>query len=195
MFYTVSSPTIASSIKHSPPHRPLANKRLKLHSSSVLQKIAEWMYANRLKLNMDKTEYITFGTRRQLEKVSFSSINVCDTTIKSSPTVRNLCVHLDRELKMKTHVSQVVKTSYMHLRKIRSIRKFLSVDSLKVLVNCFILSRLDYCNSMLYGISDDTLDRLQKVQNAAARLIFNLRKHEHITETLKISTGSLSDSE
>lgn len=73
----------------------------------------------------------------------------------------------------------------MHIRKLRSIKKYLAIDSLKTLVNCFILSRLDYCNSLLFGISDDTLARLQRVQNAAARLIYGLRKTDHITETLK----------
>ena len=81
-------------------------------------------------------------------------------------------------------MSQVIKSAYYHIRRIRSIKKYLGKDSLKTLVNCFILSRLDYCNSLLFGISDETLDRLQKVQNAAARLIYGLRKNEHITDTL-----------
>ncbi len=147
--------------------------------------IAQWMLSNRLKLNMDKTEFITFGTRQQLDKLCFDEINVCGDTIRASPNVRNLGVHLDQELKMKTHVSHVIKSAYMHLRKIRSIKKFLSKNSLKTLVNCFILSRLDYCNSLLFGTSDETLDRLQRVQNAAARLIYGLKKNDHITQTLK----------
>ena len=86
--------------------------------------ISQWMFSNRLKLNMDKTEFITFGTRQQLSKLCFNEINVCDETIKASPNVRNLGAHLDQELKMKKHVSQVVKSTYMHIRKIRSIRNF-----------------------------------------------------------------------
>ena len=147
--------------------------------------IAEWMFSNRLKLNMDKTEFITFGTRQQLDKLCFDSITVCNSTIQASSNVRNLGAHLDQELKMKDHVSHVTKSAYFQIRKIRSIKKFLSKDSLKTLVNCFILSRLDYCNSLLYGISDENLDRLQRVQNAAARLIYGLRKHDHITDTLR----------
>ena len=110
---------------------------------------------------------------------------MCNETIKASPHVRNLGAHLDQELKMKHHVSQVTKSAYVHIRKLRSIKKYLSKDSLKTLVTCFILSRLDYCNSLLFGVSDETLDRLQKVQNAAARLIYGLRKNDHITATLK----------
>ena len=53
------------------------------------------------------------------------------------------------------------------------------------MVSCFVLSRLDYCKSLLYGIPEESLDRLQKAQNAAARLISILRKIHHITKTLK----------
>ena len=134
---------------------------------------------------MDKTEFIAFGTRQQLNKLCFNEINVCGETIRAVPTVRNLGVYLDQELKMKDHVYQIVKSSYIDIRKIRSIKKFLSKDSLKPLVQCFILTRLDYCNSLLFGISEDSLDRLQRVQNAAARLIYGLRKNDHITEALK----------
>ena len=73
----------------------------------------------------------------------------------------------------------------MHIRKLRSIKKYLTTDAMKTLVQCFVISRLDYCNSILYGISEDSLDRLQKVQNAAARLILGLRKHDHVTEARK----------
>ena len=56
---------------------------------------------------------------------------------------------------------------------------------MKCLVQCFVISRLDYCNSLLYGIPEESLDKLQKVQNAAARLIYGVRKHDHVTHLLK----------
>ena len=65
--------------------------------------ISKWMFSNRLKLNMDKTEFIAFGTRQQLGKLCFGEINVCNETINASPVVRNLGVWLDQELKMKDH--------------------------------------------------------------------------------------------
>ena len=108
------------------------------HAKTALEQciasISQWMHSNRLKLNMDKTEFIAFGTRQQLNKLCFNEINVCGETIRAVPTVRNLGVYLDQELKMKDHVSQIVKSSYIHIRKIRSIKKFLSKDSLKTLV-------------------------------------------------------------
>ena len=87
---------------------------------------------------------------------------MCNETIKASPCVRNLGVRLDEELKMKEHVSQIIKLAYMHIRKLRVIKKYLSIDSFKTLVNVFNPSRLVNCNSVLFGISDETLSRLQR---------------------------------
>ena len=115
-----------------------------------IKRVSEWMFTNRLKLNMDKTEFIIFGTRQQLSNVCCDSISVKNETIYSCPVVRNLGVLLDQELKMKYHVSHILQTSYMHIRKLRSFRKYITQESMKTLVHCFIISRIDYCNSLLY---------------------------------------------
>ena len=69
--------------------------------------IADWMFSNRLKLNMDKTEFITFGTRQQLDKISLNEITYVKKRYQY-PQVRNLGVHLDQNLTMKLHVSHVI---------------------------------------------------------------------------------------
>ena len=86
--------------------------------------VSQWMYSNRLKLNMSKTECIVFGTKRQISKLKFETITVCNETITSVPNVRNLGVHLDQELKMKAHVSAITKSAYFHIRKLYSVRKY-----------------------------------------------------------------------
>lgn len=70
---------------------------------------------------------------------------------------------------------------FFYLHNIRSIKKYLHKDSLHTLVNAFITNRLDYCNSLLYGASQDQIAKVQRVQNAAARLLMNVDKHSHIT--------------
>ena len=77
-----------------------------------------------------------------------------------------------------------VKTLFFHIFNIRRISKFLSSDTVQVLVNAFVTSRLDYCNSILFGLSNTELQKLQRVQNTAARLICNINKFDHITPTL-----------
>ena len=166
-----------------------SNVRDQLSAKELLEKcihgVSQWMQLNRLKLNMNKTECIIFGTKPQLSKLSFDTITVCNETITSVSSVRNLGVHLDQELKMAVHVSVVVKSAYYHIQKLRSVRRYLSRDAMKTLVQCFVISRLDYCNSLLYGIPEELLDKLQRVQNAAARLIYGLNKFDHVTDILK----------
>ena len=67
----------------------------------------------------------------------------------------------------------------------RTIRRLLNMDTVKTLVNSFVASRIDYCNSLFYGATDATHKKLQSVLNAAARLITGQHQNEHISETLK----------
>ena len=81
---------------------------------------------------------------------------------------------------MKTHVSNLVRPANFELRRISSIRHLLSTDATKTLVSAFVLSRLDYCNSFLFGCPQYLLNKLQKVQNAA-RLVLRVSKTDHIS--------------
>ena len=63
--------------------------------------------------------------------------------------------------------------------RISNIYHYLTTDATKTFLSAFVLSKLDYCNSLLLG-SPKHLDKLQKVQNSAARLVFKVCKHEHI---------------
>ena len=71
------------------------------------------------------------------------------------------------------------------LRQLRAIRSSLTTDAAKMLAQAFVGGRLDYCNSLLYGVSEDLLRRLQSVQNAAARFITGARKYDHISPVLR----------
>jgi len=86
---------------------------------------------------------------------------------------------------MSDHVAQVCRSCYFQLRQLRHVRRSLTLDAVKTLIHAFISSRLDYCNSLLTGVSDGVLRKLQSVQNAAARLITNTRKFDHITPVLR----------
>ena len=75
-------------------------------------------------------------------------------------------------------------SSFLELRRISSIRHVLTVDATKTLVTSLVLSRLDYCNSLLSGIPQQLIDKLQKVQNCSARLIFKTSKCTHVSPLL-----------
>ena len=85
---------------------------------------------------------------------------------------------------MSKHVTSVCKSAFYHLHNIRRIKNYLSRENRLTLVHAFVTSRLDYCNSLLYGVPKDQISKLQRVQNAAARLVMDIGKHSHITPSL-----------
>ena len=86
---------------------------------------------------------------------------------------------------MEKHVTDVCRSVYVGIRRISNIRRYLTKDATKTIVRAFVLSKLDYCNSLLSGCPNQLLNKLQKVQNSAARLVFKARKQEHIRPLLQ----------
>ena len=82
---------------------------------------------------------------------------------------------------MASHITKLFTSLFYHIYNIHWIRKYLSWQSAEILVHAFITSRLDYCNGLLYGLPDCLLNKLQRVQNAYARLIFREQKFCHVT--------------
>ena len=112
------------------------------------------------------------------------SMHVGNDFIEPVSVVRDMGVLLDNELAMKKHVSKVASVCYFHLRRLKPIRRILGRQITTSLVNSFVLSRLDYCNSVLAGLPKSTIAPLQRVQNAAARLICGLGPRDHVTPAL-----------
>ena len=102
-----------------------------------------------------------------------------------STTVSNLGVHFDSQLTMRDHVTATCRSCFFQLRQLRAIRSSLMTDAAKTLAQAFVGGRLEYCNSLLYGVGEDLLRRLQSVQNAAARFITGARKYDHISPVLR----------
>ena len=83
-------------------------------------------------------------------------------------------------------MAQTAKSCYYQLRNIGQIRSSITEGACRTLVHALVTSRLDYGNGLLYGIPQATLQRLQRIQNCAARLITRTRKYEHITPVLRL---------
>ena len=125
------------------------------------------------------------GTRQQLAKVNIESMRVGDSTTTPASDVKNLGTWFDRQLRWTHTLITVVKPLFSHLYNIRRFRKFpQSWLIVLILVNASVTSLLDYCNSLLYGLPTNLLHKLQRVQNAAARLICKVRRFDHITPIL-----------
>ena len=146
--------------------------------------LKDWMTLNKLQLN--KTELMLVCPKRLPNHHSLpSSLEISGNSIPISPSVRSLGVTLDQNLNFQQHISNICKSTYLELRRISSVRSFLSADATKTLVCAFVLSRIDYCNSLLAGLPKYQLDRLQRIQNNAARLILRSSKSEHVTPLLR----------
>lgn len=151
---------------------------------SCLDDIRSFMNINKLKLNDNKTQMILFSSRYIHAPDSIPPIIMGDVIIPMSTCVKTLGVYLDSQLNMNTHISSVCKSANYHLRKIGRSRHFLTKSSTETLVHAFISSKIDYCNSLLYGLPDTQVKRLQYIQNSAARIVTRTRKFDHISPVL-----------
>ena len=97
---------------------------------------------------------------------------------------RNLRTWFDSNLNLQEQIHSTCKSRFFHLFNIRRIRKYLSQESARTLVHAFIIGRIDYCNGLLFGLPSFHLLKLQRLQNAAARLISNVPRYSHITPVL-----------
>ena len=121
-------------------------------------------------LNKDKSEVLVISSSYRPRPL-LSSVDICNETVSYSPSARNIGVIFDQSLCMVPHVNTVCQSSFFHLRYIGFIRKYLTYDAAKIIIHAFVVSKLDYCNSLLYGLPFYLIRKLQHVQNSAARLV------------------------
>ena len=163
----------------------IPNAIMKLQN--CVESIHEWCRSRRLQLNPAKTELIWFGSKASLKKTVHLDLNlyIGVDVIKPVGVVQDLGVFLDAELNMDQHVKTVVRSCFFHLRRLKSVRRILGREVTLGLVSAFVTTRLDYCNSVLAGLPQASIDPLQRVQNAAARLVAGIGTRDHITPVLR----------
>ena len=142
----------------------------KLVIEDCVRDIDAWMIVNMRKMNRDNTELVVLNASHRPPPPS---------------TARNISVLYDTVMSMEHHVTAVCKAGFFYLQNISRIRKYISRHTAEILLHAFITSRLDFCNSLLYGLPKKTIKRLQYVQNAAARMVALTPKHEHISPVLQ----------
>ena len=152
---------------------------------ACLDDFAQWMSANRLKLNPDKTEFMRCATARRLPQLTNEVVTFGNSTISPATTVRNLGVVVDQKFSFQTHVNKTVSSCFYQLRRLKSSVKALPFETAKTLVNSFVISRIDYCNSLLAGTPQCLLSRLQRVMNKAARMLCRCSRGDHISRIIK----------
>jgi len=160
------------------------NKAIK-RVEHCLSDIVSWMNLNMLKLNTDKTEVMLFASQTHAKQLEPVSLCIGDSVIQSTSKVKNLGATFTTSMDMEQHVNMVCRSAYFQLRNIGRIRPYLTVQATKSIINCLVTSRLDYCNSLQYMVPHSVLNKLQRVQNSAARIICRTSRFDHITPVLK----------
>ena len=139
-----------------------------------------------LKLNHDKTQIIAFSTptiyrNLTVDSINLSHGNLTTTVIPLAEQVKYLGFIFDKHLSLSPQINNVCSNCYFYLKKISSIRSFISQSNCESLVHALISSRLDYCNSLYFGTPKFNISKLQRVQNAAARLVLSKSKRDSIS--------------
>ena len=141
--------------------------------------LRKWMYQDN-----DKTEFLIIGSRQQLLTINPCTVRVGTTDNKLVCEVPNLGPWFDSNFSMSIRISKSCSATFFWLHNIKQINKFLARDKLEMVLHAFVTSRIDYCNGLLYGFPDCEIIKLQRVQNAAARLLTSSRKYDHTTTVL-----------
>jgi hypothetical protein len=155
----------------------------KIHK--CLNEIKAWMDQNMLKLNQAKTEGLFLTSPHYKNHISAPHFTFGHEDIIPAPAARNIGVIFDSNLIMADHIKTICKSAHYHLRNIGAIRKFITKEACIQLVHAFITSRIDFANSLLFGVSATYLQKLQRVLNIAARIVTLTSKQNHITPILK----------
>ncbi|KAF4081256.1 hypothetical protein AMELA_G00159310 [Ameiurus melas] len=147
--------------------------------SSCLLDILVWMKEQHLKLNLGKSELLVIPAYPSINQ-NFT-VQLGSLTLMPTRTARNLGVILDDGLTFTDHISATARSCRFILYKIKKIRPYLNKQATQILVQALVISKLDYCNSLLSGLPARSIKPLQMIQNAAACLVFNQPKTTHVT--------------
>jgi hypothetical protein len=172
--YTTFDPNDMSSIAHA-----LSNL------SCCIDKLKLWMRQNMLKLNDDKTEFFVALPAHLKNKLPDIALRIGDKSISPSESVRNLGVVFDSTMSMSKQVKSLCSNIRYQLRLISRIRKFLDFKTCHHVIRALVLSKLDYGNGLLLGINTSDMNRLQRIQNWASKLICQVMKNDHATPCLR----------
>ena len=150
-----------------------------------LTRISQWCCKNSPLINPDKTKVLAVGLPQLLKKLSSFSITLFDKEITPVPVVKDLGVLLDTRLSYNQHITEIASKCLFKLYQINRIKHLLDRKTLLLVINSFVFSKLQYCSTVWSNTSSSNIDKLQKVQNFAGRIILGLRKYDHISDGLR----------
>ena len=150
-----------------------------------LQRICKWTFTNKLLLNPDKRKLVVFGSRSLVRKVERLHLSLLGKQLTPAKSAKDLGVILDPNLTYEDHITKTVSTCMSRLGQINRVKHVLDKDTLTIVVNCLVFSKLFYCSNVWSNTTESNLDKVQKVQNFACRIISGVKKFDHITPVLR----------
>ena len=156
-----------------------------LSSLCSWRQIAEqWFTFNRVKPNINKDVFMICSSRFKSHLVQSSPLSIGDVSLPPSVLCKHLGVTIDSKLTLAPHVSRVCRVACFNLHRVSKIRHHLDTATTKQLIHAVVITHLDYCNAIFHGLSATLTNRLQRIQNNAARLILRVGRREHIRRHL-----------
>ena len=152
--------------------------------SNCVRSVKEWSQVNGLKLNNTKTEFLYVSSRFRLSN-PILTLNLDGILVHATKTCRNLGVTFDEKFTFENFVSQKCRSASFGLYKIGKISNFFDRTTIERLIHAFVMCHFDFCNSLLFGLPSRQIQRLQLIQNSAARLVTRTKKHESISPVLR----------
>ena len=146
--------------------------------------IKSWMDTIRMRLNTDKMEYITFGSKVQLQKISKQPLTTGNHTIQMSSDIKYLGGTLDSQLNFNKVITMKIWKVMSNFTGIKAIHKYLTKQACMTLVLSLCVTHLDYGNTLLYGLPKKSIKRLQMVQNMCSKLVLQCSKYSSATQAL-----------
>ena len=92
---------------------------------------------------------------------------------------------MDTNMSMQAQINKITSSCYFHIRKISKVRKYLTVNAARSLMNAYVISRMDYANALLAQLPAYLIRKVQRVQNYAARVINRTGWRDSISRQLK----------
>ena len=137
-------------------------------------------------MNSSKIEFILFCYPAQLKKCSSNCIKVNSAAVDLSVSIKYLGVYLDNNLCVKKHISHKCRLAMQNVHRIRNIRSTLTSDAAHTLVLGLVMSHLNFWNSVLFGLRQKLVHKMQRVQNIAGKLVLNKQKYDSAAESRKL---------
>jgi hypothetical protein len=152
--------------------------------SMCIKELREWLMINMLKLNDSKTEFFIAASSYNMPRLDGVTITIGDVDISASTTIKNLGVTFDVAMNLSDHVTAMCKSINFHLWNLSRIRRFITEEACANAMRALVISKLDYANALLSCCRNKDIARLQRLQNRAARIIFQVPRRQSASPLL-----------